>query len=60
VRALGNPVKLSGTAAAGEKASELRRGAPQLGEHTRAVLAEEGWSDEEVNRLVAAGKVQAL
>ena len=53
VRSLGNPVKLSGMSG-----SDL--GAPLLGEHTRVVLVEAGWSDPEVDALAAAGSVLAL
>jgi crotonobetainyl-CoA:carnitine CoA-transferase CaiB-like acyl-CoA transferase len=55
-RSLGNPVKLSGMPADG---SGPRRGAPLLGEHTRAVLLEHGWSADEVDQLSAAGSVLA-
>ena len=55
VRALGNPVKLSSRTQA-----ESGRGAPVLGEHTREVLAEVGFSDEVVSELVGAGAVLAL
>jgi crotonobetainyl-CoA:carnitine CoA-transferase CaiB-like acyl-CoA transferase len=51
VRTLGLPVKLSSTPGG------LRRGAPLLGEHTREVLLEHGYREEEVDALVAAGTV---
>ena len=54
VRSLGNPVKLSGTRRDGE-----RTGAPLLGEHTRDVLLEAGWSEQELGELVASGSVLA-
>lgn len=49
VRSLGLPVKLSATPGA------VRRGAPLLGEHTREVLAEHGYSAAEIDALVASG-----
>jgi crotonobetainyl-CoA:carnitine CoA-transferase CaiB-like acyl-CoA transferase len=52
VRALGFPVKLSAT-----PADTGSRGAPLLGEHTRAVLAELGYTVEEVEALAAEGAV---
>jgi crotonobetainyl-CoA:carnitine CoA-transferase CaiB-like acyl-CoA transferase len=45
VRALGIPVKMSGTPGA------IRRLAPELGEHTAEVLREAGFSDEEITAL---------
>ena len=51
VRSLGSPVKLSGSS------GEPRRGAPLLGEHTRDVLLEGGWSDQDIAALAAAGDV---
>ena len=33
----------------------IRRGAPGLGEHTREVLAEAGYADDEIDALLAAG-----
>lgn len=47
VRALGVPVKLSGTPAA------VRRAAPRLGEHTGEILAELGYSPPEISALRA-------
>jgi crotonobetainyl-CoA:carnitine CoA-transferase CaiB-like acyl-CoA transferase len=71
MRSLGSPVKLSGSAdatgASGAGAAAVgpdgmtageprpRVGAPRLGEHTREVLAEAGWTDAEVDALVATG-----
>jgi crotonobetainyl-CoA:carnitine CoA-transferase CaiB-like acyl-CoA transferase len=49
VRTIGLPVKLSATPGA------VRRGAPLLGEHTREVLRESGYSEGEVDALVASG-----
>jgi formyl-CoA transferase len=46
VRALGSPLRLASSPAP-------RRAGPLLGEHTRAVLAEAGCSEDEVRRLLA-------
>jgi crotonobetainyl-CoA:carnitine CoA-transferase CaiB-like acyl-CoA transferase len=48
VRTLGVPVKFSATPAG------VRHGAPLLGEHTRAVLREHGYSDGEIQALIDA------
>ncbi|MDX1711869.1 MAG: CaiB/BaiF CoA-transferase family protein [Rhodovibrionaceae bacterium] len=53
VKTLGLPVKLSGTPGG------LRRGAPVYGEHSREVLAEAGWSAEEIEGLIQSGAVVA-
>jgi crotonobetainyl-CoA:carnitine CoA-transferase CaiB-like acyl-CoA transferase len=53
VRTIGAPVKFSRTPAS------IRRGAPVLGEHTCEVLAEHGYSETDIARLVAAGTVIA-
>ena len=53
VRTLGTPVKFSGTPAG------LRRGAPLYGQHSREVLADYGWSAEEIAGLIAEGAVIA-
>ena len=50
-RALGAPVKFSATP------TNIGRGAPLLGEHTREILADLGYSDTEIDALVAAGHV---
>lgn len=55
VPTLGTPVKLSGSAP-----PTPRRGAPLLGEHTREVLLEMGWSVEEVEGLLASGAARQL
>jgi len=51
VKGLGFPVKLSATP------GQVRRGGPGLGEHTDALLAEAGYSDEEIAALHEAGAV---
>ena len=55
VRSLGSPVKMSASDATGP-----RIGAPQLGEHTREVLAEVGCSEAEVESMLEAGVVLGL
>jgi crotonobetainyl-CoA:carnitine CoA-transferase CaiB-like acyl-CoA transferase len=50
-KALGSPVKFSATP------TNIRRGAPLLGEHTREILAEFGYPDAEIDALIAAGDV---
>jgi len=52
VRLLGVPVKLSRT-----PGDPTRAPGPGLGEHTRAVLAEAGYSPEEIDALLDAGAV---
>jgi len=51
MRALGCPVHFSATPTA------VRRAAPLLGEHTREVLADSGYAQEEIDAFVAAGVV---
>lgn len=53
VKTLGHPVHYSATPA------EITRGAPLLGEHTREVLAQHGYSRDEVERFLAEGIVVA-
>jgi len=53
VRTLGHPVHYSATPA------EITRGAPVLGEHTREVLAEHGYSEAEVDTFIAEGTAVA-
>ncbi len=55
VRSIGRPVKMSGEGASGPS----RRGAPRLGEHTREVLVDAGWGEEEVERMADEGIVLA-
>ena len=49
VRTIGFPVKFSGTPVS------VERGAPLLGEHTREVLAELGYSGGEIEELIGSG-----
>ena len=51
VRTLGSPVKMSRTP------PNVRRAAPLLGEHTREVLVEYGYSADEIERLAAEGAI---
>jgi alpha-methylacyl-CoA racemase len=51
VRGLGMPVKLSRTP------GEVRRGGPELGEHTEEVLRESGFEEELIAELLASGAV---
>ncbi len=53
VQPLGLPIKLSATPGG------PRHGAPLFGEHTRAVLAEYGYSAPEIAALIAEGAVVA-
>ncbi|MBT8433430.1 MAG: CoA transferase [Gammaproteobacteria bacterium] len=50
-RALGSPVKFSDTP------TNISRGAPLLGEHTREILAEYGYDNSEIEALATAGDV---
>ena len=54
VKTLGTPVKFSATPGG------VTRGAPLLGEHTREVLAEYGYGDEEIDALICDGVVIAM
>ncbi|MEE2981210.1 MAG: CaiB/BaiF CoA-transferase family protein [Pseudomonadota bacterium] len=51
VKTLGSPLLFS------ETPSTITRGAPILGEHTREVLAEHGYSDDEIDQLICDGAV---
>ncbi len=51
VKTLGLPVKFSDTPGG------VRRGAPLLGQHTREVLSEQGFTSEEIDGLIAEGAV---
>ena len=53
VKTLGSPITFS------ENPDEITRGAPLLGEHTREVLLEYGYSGGEIDRLIADGAVIA-
>jgi crotonobetainyl-CoA:carnitine CoA-transferase CaiB-like acyl-CoA transferase len=53
VKTLGLPVKFS------ETPGEVATAAPLYGEHPRAVLAEHGFSDAEIDALIAEGAVIA-
>jgi crotonobetainyl-CoA:carnitine CoA-transferase CaiB-like acyl-CoA transferase len=52
VKAIGLPVKFSDTPGG------VRRAAPLLGEHTREVLREHGFSDSEIDQMAALGVIQ--
>jgi crotonobetainyl-CoA:carnitine CoA-transferase CaiB-like acyl-CoA transferase len=60
VRSLGGPVKLSYSAPTGRAGPRAGRGAPLLGEHTREVLLEADWSDEQIDALAERGGVLAV
>ena len=51
VRTLGLPVKFSDTP------GEVRTGAPVYGQHTREVLRAHGYSDVEIQALLAEGAI---
>jgi crotonobetainyl-CoA:carnitine CoA-transferase CaiB-like acyl-CoA transferase len=51
VKTIGAPVKFSATPAA------ITRGAPAYGEHTREVLREHGFTDEDIDRMAKVGAI---
>jgi crotonobetainyl-CoA:carnitine CoA-transferase CaiB-like acyl-CoA transferase len=53
VRTLGAPVKFTDTPGG------VRRGAPVFGEHTREVLREYRFSDDEIDRMLKSGAIHA-
>jgi len=52
VKAIGLPIKFSDTPGG------VRRAAPVLGQHTREVLRENGFSDAEIDQMTAQGAIQ--
>ena len=54
MKTLGTPVKFSATP------GSVNRGAPLLGEHTREILGEYGYTDAEIEGLIANGDVVAV
>ncbi len=52
VKAIGLPIKFS------DMPGGVRRPAPVLGQHTREVLREHGYSDVEIERMAAQGAIQ--
>ncbi len=52
VRAIGLPIKFSDTP------GDTRRAAPLLGQHTREVLRDHGFSDAQINQMAALGAIQ--
>jgi crotonobetainyl-CoA:carnitine CoA-transferase CaiB-like acyl-CoA transferase len=54
VKALGHPIKFS------ETRGEVKRAAPMLGQHTREVLGELGYSPARIDELVREGAVSAV
>ena len=52
VASIGLPIKFS------ETPGSVRRAAPVLGQHTREVLREHGFSDAEANQMAAEGAIQ--
>ena len=53
VKGIGLPIKFS------ETPGNMTRPAPKFGQHTRDVLREHGFSDAEIDEMIAAGAVQA-
>jgi crotonobetainyl-CoA:carnitine CoA-transferase CaiB-like acyl-CoA transferase len=58
VRSLGSPVKMSGTGS-GAVTSAAGRPAPALGQHTREVLTEAGFTSGEIDGLLRRGVAQS-
>jgi crotonobetainyl-CoA:carnitine CoA-transferase CaiB-like acyl-CoA transferase len=54
VRTMGLPVKFSATP------SKVRRGAPRYGEHSREILREYGFGEDDIDALLKEGAVHAL
>ena len=54
MKTLGPPVKFSATP------GRVRHGAPQLGQHTREVLKEYGYSEAQIDKLAGNGDVITL
>jgi crotonobetainyl-CoA:carnitine CoA-transferase CaiB-like acyl-CoA transferase len=54
VKALGHPIKFSGTPA------EMKRPAPLLGEHTREILGELGYGAAQIDAFIREGAVTAV
>jgi len=54
VKALGHPIKFSATP------GEVKRPAPLLGQHTREVLGELGYSAARIDELIREGAVTAV
>ncbi len=52
VKAIGLPIKFSDTPGG------VHRPAPTLGQHTREVLRENGYSDAEIDEMAAQGAIQ--
>jgi crotonobetainyl-CoA:carnitine CoA-transferase CaiB-like acyl-CoA transferase len=52
VKAIGLPIKFSDTPGG------VRRAAPVMGQHTREVLRERGYSDAEIDEMAAQGAIQ--
>jgi crotonobetainyl-CoA:carnitine CoA-transferase CaiB-like acyl-CoA transferase len=52
VKSIGLPIKFSGTPGG------VRTAAPLLGQHTREVLRERGFSDAEIDQMAAQGAIQ--
>jgi crotonobetainyl-CoA:carnitine CoA-transferase CaiB-like acyl-CoA transferase len=52
-KALGCPIHFSATP------TQITRPAPLLGEHTREVLREHGYADNDIEGFIAAGVVEA-